>query len=47
MIRDIQESAIYAIFALAALYSTMPVWRIPLIGLNPKLDQMLAAGCLY
>ena len=45
MIRDIQEGAIYALFVLAALYATLPVWRIPLIGLNPKLDQILAAGC--
>jgi hypothetical protein len=47
MIRDIQEGAIYAMFALAALYATLPVWRIPLIGLNPRVDQILAAGCLY
>lgn len=47
MIRDIKEGAIYAVFALAALFSTLPAWRVPLIGLNPKLDQVLAAGCLY
>ena len=45
--RDQLNAYTRALFALAALYATLPVWRIPLIGLNPKLDQILAAGCLY
>lgn len=30
-----------------SLYATLPVWRVPLVGLSPRLDQILAAGCLY
>ena len=47
MTRDIQEGVVYALFALAALYITLPIWRIPLVGLDSRLDEFLSIRCLF